>query len=152
MSQGIKQHKIFMHAHLYVSIYIHIHAWALEWYHSNHLDLDESHWDKIPGYGLVGSTLTAVSSLEDCQRVCEEDITCRSVNYYPTRVGQTCGINTKAWGDESGSKLQLKSGDVDYYYHCFRPGRYFTGNVNIVNANCARRHSKFRRQIVYYTR
>ena len=85
-------------------------------------NLDESQWNIIPGYGLTDTMRTTASSPEECQRICEENPTCRSVNYYPTTSDdQKCGINTKAWGSETG--YNLISGDVDYYYFCFRPGR-----------------------------
>ena len=93
----------------------------------NYCDLDKSYWEKIPNHRLVGSSRVAAASPEECQRLCEEDLTCRSVNYYES--SPECGINTKAWGDESAISLELKiywdtMERVDYYHYCARPGRF----------------------------
>ena len=88
-------------------------------------DLDKSYWEKIPDHSLVGSSRIAAASPEECQRICEEDLSCRSMNYYES--SPECGINTNAWGDKSGIDLKLQyhwNEKVDYFYYCARPGRF----------------------------
>ena len=88
--------------------------------------LDASHWEIIYDKELQepNATMVAATSIDDCQNLCKNEPSCRSVNHYADT--QECGLNTKAWGDESALTLYLApatSKQVDYSFYCPRPGR-----------------------------